>query len=238
MNRVLPGHLLEPGLRGHSARLTVGVGSFDDPTLPTITLPNSGKCPHRPKLRVTVFDDSGSVTGVGGADPIGQRYREAAIAVEHVGRRCRCKQELVAVLHFDRGTGGDAGPCLLDKPGRAELHRALQIPANGYGVSLISATLDDAYDLARRYPDHDKTLVAFTDFELFDPPGTLERFRDFPGEVHAVVLRAAPPQELIDDKRVTVSRITYDSPAGSVARALFDAMRPGTGTNPAKKKEA
>jgi hypothetical protein len=161
----------------------------------------------------------------GGNDPIGHRYREAALCVEHIGRRCRCKQELVAVLHFDRGTGGDAGPALLDKAGRAEIRRGLQVPAGGAGISLMAAALEDAYDLAARYPNHELVVCALTDFELFDPPGMLNRFCAFPGgNVHAVVLRSTPPQQLVDDARVTVTPIAYGSPYGTVAQALFDAM--------------
>lgn len=220
----LPGGLLSPGLLGIGLPGTTGMGSVSDPTYPLIRLPRAGRCPHSPTLVTLVFDNSGSVTG--GNDPIGRRYHEAAVTIEHVGRRCRCAKELVAVLHFDRGTGGDGGPVPLDRRGLAEIERALTIPANGAGVSLLGASLHDAYQLAAKYPRHRAALIVFSDFELFDNdlPRVLDDLCDFPGVVHAAVLRATPPQRLVEDDRVTVTEVSYDSPPGTVAQALFEAL--------------
>lgn len=224
--QLLPGMVLDP-------YLVAGPGWVRcsrmraDPSYPSILLPHPGRCPDTPTLVICLFDNSGSVTG--GNDPIGNRFLEIRIALERVGRRCRCRRELVAVLHFDRGTGGDAGPVELDRRGRAALDRALAIPVNGFGISELRPSLNDAYGLAKAHPSHRATLIAFTDFELFDGdvPRVLDEFCSFPGSVHAAVLRSEPPARLNDDPSVTVTRILLDSQPGAVARAGFDALTMG-----------
>jgi hypothetical protein len=171
-----------------------------------------------------VFDNSASVTG--GNDPIGNRYVEARIALEAVGRRCRCRRELGAVLHFDTPTSGDVSPTPIYGRHRARLLEGLAAPPDGRGCSLLAPSLDVARRIASAHPDHLTVLMVFSDFQLFDP--NLDQLYGelgaFPGAVHAVVLRARPPQPLMNDPRITVIPVDYDSPPGTVARALFDAL--------------
>lgn len=99
------------------------------------------------------------------------------------------------------------------------------MPTEAGGSSELGPSLTRAYALQERYPKHDCTLVACTDFELLDDDATevLEHFASFPGIVHAVVLRATPPRQLIEDQRVSVTQIGYDDP-GAVALAIFKAL--------------
>lgn len=187
-----------------------------------------GRCSEVPVLLIELFDNSGSVTG--GNDPIGQRYLEASIAISRVGSRCRCGKDLVATLHFDTPTSHDLDPTPITKAHLAKVHESLAIPPDGAGISCLGPSLTAARGLAESHPSHDVTLVALTDFLLFDD--YLDQLIAFPGGVHAVALRAAPPQQLIDAPNVTVTRIDYDSRPGTVARAVFGAM---TGTRPDAK---
>lgn len=189
-----------------------------------IRLPHPGRCPHQPTHTIFLFDNSGSVCG--GHDPIGRRFDEAAAAIERVGRACRCRAELVSVLHFDTPTSRDVVAARLGRRGRAQIINGLAVPTDGAGSSELGPSLERAYDLSDRHPKHLSVLVACTDFELLDddPIETLGRFSGFPGIVHAVVLRAKPPQDLVDDDRVTVSQIGHDAAVGAVASAVFDAL--------------
>ncbi len=189
-----------------------------------IRLPHPGRCPHQPTHTIFLFDNSGSVCG--GHDPIGRRFEEAAAAIERVGRACRCRAELVSVLHFDTPTSRDVLEARLGRRGQAQIVHGLAVPTDGAGSSVLGPSLERAYDLSDRHPKHLSVLVACTDFELLDdaPIETLERFSGFPGLVHAVVLRAKPPQYLVDDERVTVTQVSHDAASGAVAAAVFNAL--------------
>lgn len=223
LSRVLPGDLLPPWLLS-SPVWTSRARALDERSYPPVLLPQPGRCPDHPTLTICLCDNSGSVTG--GNDPIRNRFIEMKLAIDKVGGRCRCHRELVAILHFDRGTGGDAGPVALDRRGREELDRALGVPANGFGISELGPSLADALELAQAYPDHKATVIAFTDFEVFDAnvQRVLEEFCAFPGWAHAAVLRAEPPTRLTTDALVTVTRILPGAEPGAVARAAFDAL--------------
>ena len=181
-----------------------------------------------------IFDDSGSVAGA--SDPIGNRYEEADIGLNHFARRCRCQADLVAIRHFDIGTSGDVGPLPLDRHGLPELRQALSPPGGG-GSSSLGPCLAAAEQLAAGYQDRPVTLAVFSDFELTDahPSEILTRFAGWSfGPVHAVVLRAAPPDHLTETNVVT-TRVHWDSPRGVVARALLSALvdlPPGQAVSP------
>jgi uncharacterized protein with von Willebrand factor type A (vWA) domain len=92
--------------------------------------------------------------------------------------------------------------------------------------SNLGPSLHAAYEAAAGHSQHQAALVVASDFQLFDPD--LERvladMAAFPGKVHAVVLRATPPAQLMQDARVTVTAVNYDSPVGAVARAVFGSL--------------
>jgi hypothetical protein len=214
-SQLLPSNLLNlhrPGSPGGGAS---GSGA-------QIVLGNPGRCPHEPTLVTFLFDNSGSVSS--GNDPIGNRYVEAKLAVGAIARRCRCGHELCAVIHFDVPTSSDVPPTTLDRNGLATIERGLTIPTDGGGISMLRPSLKRAYQIAAQYPDHHHTLVIASDFEVFDNdlPTLLDEVCAYPGgNVHAVVLRADPPAALLDDDRVTVTRIGYGEAPGAVAKALF-----------------
>lgn len=186
-------------------------------------LPPVGACPHQPTLTIFVFDDSGSVSG--GADPIGQRYEEARLAIAHLSRRCRCSQELVAVLHFDRDTGGDSEPTVITKRNMQRINAALVDPG-GYGTSELGDALTDAEELALAHPGHTVTLGIFSDFELFDEDlsDIYERLQAFPGKVHAVVLGGHTPA-MLNASELPTTTIGWNALSGDVARAVLAALR-------------
>ncbi len=216
--------------RSHPLLTSVGVRagaaqSYAD----KITVGKPGRCPEQPVLTIGLFDNSGSVTG--GNDPIGQRFLEAYIAVSRVGARCRCGKDLAATLHFDTPTSGDLEPTPITKTHHADISRSLAVPSDGAGISCLGPSLAAARLIAEQYRDsHHLVLTALTDFELFDD--YLDEFIDFPGDVHAVALRANPPQRLVNAAHITVTHIDYSSPPGTVARAIFTAL---TKTRPRAK---
>lgn len=114
-----------------------------------IDLPSPGRCPDQPTLLILMFDDSGSM--LGGNDSAGLRYEEAALAVQAVGKRCRCGAERVAVLHMDRPTAGDLSPTPIQRRNWADIDAALDVPADTDGASAMSATLKRAAELADQH---------------------------------------------------------------------------------------
>lgn len=173
---------------------------------------------------IMIPDNSGSVTG--GNDPIGERFAEAWLAIARVGARCRCGHELIDIASFDTPTSLDLPPTPIVGANSAAIKQSLAVPPDGAGSSCLAPSLARAEATARAYPGHHVILVVLSDFQLFDsdPSGVLKRMLAFRGDVHAVVLRAEPPQVLIDAPNVTVTRVNYTSPPGTVARAVFRAL--------------
>jgi hypothetical protein len=197
-----------------------------------IVLGRAGACPDRPTLSMFLFDNSGSVAGVAGNDPVGARFLEARVAIERLARHCRCGKELVAILHFDTPTSTDLAPRPLTKANTAAIRNSLKIPYDGAGRSLLGPSLRAARKLADSHADHRAVLVALTDFELFDADlGSVMRdYVGFPGRVHAASLRTEPPAVLTESPKVTVTRINAGDPPGTLAQAIFGALvedRPG-----------
>jgi hypothetical protein len=190
-----------------------------------IVLGYAGRCPLEPTHLILNFDNSGSVGSAGGNDPIGNRFAEARLAIEAVSRRCRCDRELVSIVHFDCPTSGDVPPSPLNRQRSRQIERGLAIPPDGAGASLLGPSLQEAYRLAERFPDHQHVLCVLSDFLLFDDdlPKVLDDFSAFPGTLHAVVLRATPPSRLLDDGRIQVTSVDYTDRPGAVAQAVFGA---------------
>jgi hypothetical protein len=172
-------------------------------------------------LAICLFDNSGSVTG--GHDPVGQRFLEAYLAIAKVGSRCRCGEDLAAVLHFDTPTSGDLEPLPIRRPHHDRIRRSLAIPPDGAGASLLGAGLAGAERLAAEHgATHRVVLIVLSDFLLFDDH--LADLIAFPGDVHAVVLSAPAPPELKSEPEVTVTSIDHGSTPGAVGRAVFGAL--------------
>lgn len=191
----------------------------------TFALGDPGSCPTRPSLTVIIADDSASITAQSGHDPLAQRYSEAKRAIDHIGRSCNCRQELVAIVHFDQPSPLDVPPQRLHRCGRLRLRSGL-CSTGAPGSSDLSPALDRAECLAKQFHAFDIGLVVMTDFLLTDrdPPEGLSRLIAFEGHVHAVALNAEPPQILKDAPHVSISTITQRSEPGATARAIFESM--------------
>ena len=210
------------------SRFLVGSGSITVST-PKMRLGHAGRCPAVPTLTIILFDDSGSVAMPGGTDPIGNRYAETRAAFKAL-QVCDCMKCSAAIRHFDT-PHADAGPSRLgQRRSQAQLANALCIPASAEGSSLITNALAEAERIASQHPHHASRLVVFTDWDLFDPPGYIERLIDFPGTVLAVGVGANVPSEL-KGANVTALRVDYSDKPGAVARAVFRELvsdRPGS----------
>jgi hypothetical protein len=196
-----------------------------DRTLAGVRLGPAGGCPEKRILLIGSADNSGSVVSGSGNDPCGNRFREMGLAIETVGKRCKCGEELVALLNFDSPTSADVRPTVL-RGGMSTIEKGLTVPGDGGGSSCLGPSLARAHRIADQYPDHHVLFVVLSDFELLDGnvAGVLRDFANFPGQPHAVVLRSSPPQELLNDPRVLVSQVTSSDPPGTLAKAIFNSL--------------
>lgn len=226
MTRLICGQQIDGPLYGEG-QLGTGVDLVDR-VLSTVRLGPAGKCPEEPDKPILVIfdpDHSGSVVSGGGADPVGNRFREMRLAIETVAKRCKCGRELAAMLNFDSPNSGDVAPTPL-RGGMASLERGLTIPRDAGGCSLLGPSLARAQAMADQHPDHHVVLIVLSDFQLFDSnvAEVLSDFANFPGQAHAVVLRASPPQVLLDDPRVIVTPMKPTDPPGALAKAIFGTL--------------
>lgn len=224
MNRNL---LLQPsGLKPASAARPSQGGRGS--SLPRLPWP--GFEPLRTCLDTLVFDDSYSITGPQGTDPVGNRYREAHHAIASVANWTESKRQRVSILHFDHPVGS-SGVVTLSASSIERLGRYLDIPRGGMGTSQLDCALLAAERQARARDVRDVRLTVFSDYQLtdYDTHGIYERLRSFPGIVHAVVLNAVPPVELQVDN-IIVTRVSSRDEPGALARTLFKSLtmtRPG-----------
>lgn len=188
-----------------------------------IAFPLPGRCPAEPTLLILVFDDSGSM--LGGNDSAGMRYEEAGLAVEAVGRRCRCGDERVAVLHMNRPTTADLEPTPISRRNWRDIEAALQVPSDTDGASALADTLQRASAMAQSRSRERACILVFSDYELVDDMHDLAvALTDFPGRAHAVVMRSAPPPIFAEFDQITVSHVPTGEPPGLVAGTVFDAL--------------
>lgn len=194
--------------------------------LARVPLGRAGRCPKRPALFIVVADDSGSVCG--GNDPLGHRYEEIGYALRRVGAACTCGKCLASIVHFDVPTNADVPPTPINRKHQQKLEAGLTVPSNAASSNLGPA-LTSAYSLAKRHPRHTTTLIAATDFELFDHDvdQIMERLVAFPGTVHAMVLNTTPLPVLTRSTNVTVSKVDARSAIGSVAKSIFGTLTAG-----------
>ena len=195
-------------------------------------LGSPGVCSGDATLQIWIFDDSGSVTGVGGTDPVAQRYREARTALRHVARACSCGVERVGILHFDADKDR-VRPTRIGGLGELWLQRGLQVPIGAQGTSDLLAALQVAEEWADQASDGTSVqLVVFSDFALTDddPDDVIRRMESFSGEVTACVL--GPGIWPGADSRVRVRHVASSVGRWSFARAVLGELthdRPGAG---------
>lgn len=216
---MLPSSLRPPSMLG---MIAAPDGSRKDGR---IRLGHPGRCPKTPTLNLFICDDSGSLYGPAGSDPLSNRYGEVHRALEAVARHCSCGDCRAAIIHFDTPTTGCVEPAPLTRGGMRQLTTGLGVPRDAAGTSLLGAGLAKAESLAAQHPDHHVVLTVLTDWELFDDNVSelLSRLARFPGTIYAVGLRTPPPSGLLDPAIQTVT-ITKDSPRGSLAQAAFDGL--------------
>lgn len=204
------------------------LGAIADPAR-VVRLQWPGLDPLDPCLDVLVFDDSWSLRGRAGNDPVGSRYREARRAVRLLSRWTMSSRQRVAVIHFDHPDVDIVGPHQLDRPkDRDHILASLTEPHNAPGSSALTPAMTAAKRLAR---DHGGTArcTILSDFELTDSglARPYEEIAQFPGSVHAVVLNANPPAALKRLANVTITCIAADSPPGLAAAALMHSLTTG-----------
>lgn len=189
----------------------------------TIKLGGVGKCPDQATLVIGIVDDSGSVTAPGGTDPISNRYTELGMAIHAVARKCRCKQELAAIVHFD-SPAGDTRALPLTKQGMAELERGLRVPLLARGTSDMLPSILKATEMALAHPDHQAVAIVFSDFRLTDerPAAPFEALSNFPGTVYGCVLGGGDFDQLPGVDHLLA--VDAASPPGAIARALLAAL--------------
>ncbi|MDR1237001.1 MAG: hypothetical protein LBK28_02045, partial [Propionibacteriaceae bacterium] len=173
------------------------------PPLPLPSLPDdvhyrlgsAGRCSGRPNLFIFASDDSGSVVGAGGNDPLSRRYAEARLAIRTLARACRCGQEMASVAHWDKSLA-DVLPTNLNRLAVRRVLAGLVQPPDSAGTSDLGPVLVRIERLVRRrrwarYLPH---LVVMSDFELTDPDpsGVFDQLNQFPGRVTALVLGVEP----------------------------------------------
>lgn len=189
-------------------------------------LGSAGRCPDAAEesVHVLIYDDSGSVVGFGGNDCVGRRYAETAIAVDRLAATCRCRRELVGIVHFDPGFG-DAKPVVVGtRDGLAVVRGALRIPPGAPGVSTAGSALAVAERLAVTRPL--TTVVILSDFELTDPARVAVLVTMRPSwveHVHLVNLGRAPFIAAEQTPSwVTVTNLNAQTRRpGDVAKAMF-----------------
>ena len=188
-----------------------------------------GLDPLDPCLDVLIFDDSWSLRGASGNDPVGNRYREARRAVGLLSQWTASSRQQVAVVHFDYPDIDLVGPHPLDRAAsRGQVLASLVEPSDAAGSSSLTSAMSAANQLARAHGGLVRCTI-FSDFELTDanPAQPYDEMARFPGNVHAVVLNANPPAPLTRLPRVTVTRIATDSPPGLAAAALMHSLTTG-----------
>lgn len=190
-----------------------------------IRLGHPGYCPAVPTLTTIVADDSGSLSGPTGNDPVSNRYAEARRALDVIGRHCRCGNCLVAVVHFDTPTSGCIEPTPLTRAGRNRLASGLEIPRDSAGTSFLGPSLTTAEELAANNSDHRNILIILTDWALFDHDleSIYDRIVAFPGIVVAVGLRNPVP-DAVTGPNIRSITLSTDSPPGTLAKAVFDGL--------------
>lgn len=213
---LLPSRLLVSALLG-----PVPAGEATEPA--RLRLGDPGRCGERPSLVIVVPDDSASVMSPAGADPVSNRYAEVREAFRVVGRACRCRRCLGAVVHFD--LVGGAPPSPLHRRVSGVVETALRVPPMAAGSSVLAPSLEEAFRLAAQHPQHLLSLVVLSDFVLMDadPAAVLSRLASFPGDVHAVVL-GGRAQDGVVDGRIQITPISPGDPPGTVASAVFASL--------------
>lgn len=221
----MSGNVLPPRLQPGRLAPTVAI-QYGRESEPWFELGWPGIDPLVPCLDMISLDHSGSVVAPGGTDPIGRRFDEAKRAIRTVQAWTATRRPKVAVLHFDQPSIGNSGViALTERHALRRLSESLAIPSDAFGGSDLLPSLDVAERLARKHPDHEARFTILSDFAITDadPAAVFKRLAAFPGQVHAVVLNAAPPPDLTGEN-IAITEVGYDDPPGAVAAAIHRSL--------------
>lgn len=249
---LLPHHrLTEPGIPESGTVQQELIGGRVDPEV-HYWLGAPGACDGRAHLTWFLPDDSGSVAGGGGTDPLSRRYAETRLVVRRLGRACTCGRELAGVAHWDRGPL-DVAPHRIHGSGAARLQAGLGDPGNLAGTSIAGSSdpgpvLDRVTAASRRltWRGWHPHLVIASDFQII-PEGrdqsadaVFARLHQLAGrwQVSALVLGDHVDPRLAGGD-VHVIQVRETDPPGQAARALFGLLTAGRpGAHPAVRGRA
>ena len=209
---------LATALKGH-----VGRPAAEKSTTAKLGFP--GHCPDHPVLTTFLVDDSGSVVGPAGNDPLSNRYAEIAQAIRAVRRWCLCGHERVSVIHFDTPTSGCLSPTPLRQLRGPRLARSLRTPSDARGASTALPALVALTDGLPGEGSTELVTVILSDWELFDTPIELARtLASLPGHLVAVGLGGEERPDVLPPGAQFIP-ITTASRPGSVAHAVFGTLK-------------
>lgn len=192
---------------------------------PRLVLPEVGTCPGHAVDLIALIDNSPSVIGPGGNDPMSNRIGELRMAIRHFAASCRCRRERISLISFDCPSGATVLRQTLARSGLRRLDHGLSRMRTDPGSSSLGPSLDISEQISSEARGK-ALVVVFTDFLLTDdhPDDVLDHFQSLEANKHAVVLGSQPPAVLEADPTVTVSRIGPSSQPGAVATALTAAF--------------
>ncbi len=183
--------------------------------------------PKEPTLDICIYDDSESLSGVDGNDPVASRYKESRLALDLIARWSFTATQKIAVLHFDHPQVPALQPIPLHR-GRhlRRILAALEQPGNCAGSSDLVPAMAAANRLAKNSGASQVQCTIFSDFALTDqhPAQPYEEIGKFAGPVHAVVLNATASPILTELPNVTVTEVRSDDPSGMLAAALAHSL--------------
>ncbi|WP_435084268.1 VWA domain-containing protein [Gordonia hongkongensis] len=192
---------------------------------PRLVLPDVGTCPGHAVDLIALIDNSPSITGPGGNDPLSNRISELRMASRHIAASCRCRRERISLVSFDSPSGAAVLRQPLSKSGVRRLDRALNRMPTDPGSSSLGPSLDIAEQITSEARGN-AMVVVLSDFLLTDdhPDDVLAQFQNLEADKRAVVLGSQPPAVFEADLTVTVSRVGPSSQPGAVAMALTAAF--------------
>ncbi len=190
-----------------------------------IRLGRPGKCGAEPTFTVSITDESGSTTNLGGADPLGRRHLELGRAFARMAGACRgsCGNCAVAALTFDSPQGDLAPAALRDRKYRSRIGQHFGSTPRTDGSSYLAPALARAAELAANRNGGLRQLVVMTDWELFDREmDVLEALSSF-DHVLAIGLNRPVP-EWAHAPHVTPFTLGAGEPTGALAAAMFSEL--------------
>lgn len=109
-------------------------------------VPDLGQCPGHAVDVDIILDQSPSMAGAGGNDPLSRRHFEIRAVLRRLAQSCRCGRERVSLVPFDQPPDATVIGTAMDRRGSRRLGRALDAVAR----CSTSSSLGPALDIAER----------------------------------------------------------------------------------------